>query len=152
MFINKIISSIVVALLGFCFMSDTLYAKCPQIGGYDVFAGANMTLDALDSKKVVSEKEYAGFKKLLVCGAEDEMTMGPALGAFYDGVGAFLIERRVITKQEFDFVKNMAAISGGVKIGGYNPVVLLASFLDLLVKSHVLSQEAAQSILDGSKS
>lgn len=122
-----------------------------SIGGYDVAKIVSSTLNVLKEKNVISEFEQKEFAPSIVKQSADPLTFGPEFVDFYSDLGALLVEKKIVTQKEIDTAKASAAQTGGVKIGGLNPVVLAASYLNILVQKGIVTLPTAQSILDTSK-
>jgi len=122
-----------------------------SIGGYDVAKIAASTLNFLKEKNVISESGEREFSGLLSDWPADPLAIGPSLTNFYSRLGAVLIEKNIASQKEIDDATATAKQSGGVKIGGLNPVLLAASYLNLLVQKGIITLPTAQSILDSAK-
>lgn len=121
------------------------------IGGYDVAKIAVSTLNVLKEKNVISESGKKEFAGLFSDWPTDPLSLGPSFTDFYSRLGAVLIEKNIVTRKDVDNATTTAQQSGGVKIGGYNPVVLAAFYLNILVQKGIISLTTAQSILDKSR-
>ena len=121
------------------------------IGGYDTAMIAQSTLDILQEKGFVGDRDTKGLRALLEAEQVDPLLSNSTIIDFYDCAGRVLTERGLATSAEIAAVRDRAAKSGGVKIGGVNPVVLAASFLDLLVQKGIVSAPRAQTLLDAAK-
>jgi len=132
-------------------MPQDLYAQGVVAGGYNVQKIAEETLKILQEKKVLSDKSLGEFEKLLPAEQIDPLASSSSIIDLYDRLGAYLVERGIASEEDVTAAKIASAESGGIKIGGYNPVVLSASFLNILVKKDIISISKAQFILDSSK-
>jgi len=126
-------------------------AEGASIGGYDVAKIAASTLNVLKEKSVIAEPVEKEFADLLSDWPADPLALGPSFADFYSRLGAVLIEKNIASQKDVDNAATAAAQSGGIKIGGVNPVVLAASYLNILVQKGIITLPAAQSILDSSK-
>ena len=122
------------------------------IGGYDVVKIAKETVSILKEKKLVPESSITSLGALLDVRSSDPLISGTSIVGFYSDLGKLLVEKNIASQKEIDAAKTAAAKSGGVKIGGVNPVVLAASYLDILVRKNLLTLQSAQSVLDSAKS
>lgn len=122
-----------------------------NVGGYDVAAIAASTAGALQKKKELADVPAAELTAPAGTEPSDALASGSAIVDFYDRLGNLLIKRGLVTAGEIENAKQAAVKSGGLKIAGYNPVILAASFLNLLVEKGMISLPEAQSILDSSK-
>lgn len=119
-------------------------------GGYNVTRIAVATLDILKEKGILPESSFKEFSKLLPAKQTDLLSSGSSVIDLYDRLGTFILEKGISSQDDISAAKRLAAEGGGLKIGGYNPVVLFASFLDILVQKDVVSLSEAQHILDES--
>ena len=122
------------------------------IGGYDVVKIAKETVNILKEKNVVPVSSAPELDSRLALQSSDPLVSGTSIVEFYSNLGKLLVEKNMASQKEIDTAKTAAAKSGGVKIGGINPVVLAASYLDLLVQKGIITLPTAQSILDSAKS
>jgi len=135
----------------YAFIPCGLCSDGAVIGGYDVQKIAQTTLKVLHEKKVLPDKQFSEFERLLPAKQSDPLASGTSIIDLYDKLGAFLVEKAIASEEDITAAKKTAAESGGLKIGGYNPVVLSASFLNILVKGNIISLSDAQAVLDSSK-
>jgi len=120
-------------------------------GGYDLEKIAAATAERLIDAGVVKPSDKLEVAAARPSALQDPLVRGADIVAFYDRLGALLVERKIASQQEIDVARKAASESGGVKIGGLNPVVLAASYLDLLVQKGVCTLPEAQSILDAAR-
>ena len=148
----KIVLSTFVVFYLFCFfMPQVLCAEGVVAGGYDVARIAGATLNVLKEKKILSESSFNNLEKLLTPDSKNPLASSSSIIDLYDKIGTYLVEKGIASQEDITAAKTAAAQSGGIKIGGYNPVILSASFLNILVKKNIISLSEAQSILDGAK-
>jgi len=135
----------------YAFIPCGLCSDGAVIGGYDVQKIAQTTLKVLHEKKVLPDKQFSEFEKLLPAKQSDPLASGSSMIDLYAQLGAYLVEKAIASEEDIAAAKTASAESGGIKIGGYNPVILSASFLNILVTKNIISLSEAQSILDSSK-
>ena len=116
-------------------------------GGYNPLKLHDGTVKLLIANNLMSGEETKG---------ESEKTSGVyvtgvnTLQAF-EKLSNILIKNKVITKIDVEFISEKAKQSGGVKIGGYNVIVLYAGLLNQLVVDGKVEQTKAQAVLDSAK-
>lgn len=121
------------------------------VGGYDLEKIEASTVESLTKSGIVTAADEIDVSSVVTTVSKDPLVRGTDIIAFYDRLGAILVKKKILSQQEITVAQNVASKSGGMKIGGLNPVVLAASYLDLLVKKQIISLSEAQNILDTSK-
>jgi len=140
----------ILSLTVFSFVLPVSDGICSEgtIGGYNVSALATKTAALLQSKGVVDGKKAGELDKLIARQPEDPLAAGPGIIEFYKRLGNILISKNIAKRADIDKLKQEATQSGGVKIGGMNPVVLAASYLNFLADRGVITLKEAQNVLD----
>lgn len=128
-------------------------AQTTVIGGYDMNQVADATVDLIAARGLTTQAEATELRQSLAVGkpSSDPLVSGVSIIALYDRIGAILVTKNIATAQEIDAVKKTAAASGGVVIGGVNPVVLAASYLNLFAQKGIITLHQAQLLLDSSR-
>ena len=143
---------IIIAILFLIFASGSLQASSVRIGGYDVEKIVASTLDLLNTKSMVSLEDIKKLQEdVNLQNSTDPLIAGSSLVDFYNKLDELLVKKNIISIEDVNSIKEKSSRSGGVKIGGLNPVVLAALHLDLLVKKNITDIKTAQSILDEAK-
>lgn len=122
-------------------------------GGYNINLLHEGTVELLKNKQIIDANDIKEINSALK--GENSKTgvyaMGvPVLQAF-EKLANVLLKKYPILKSGIDAGMRKASDSGGVKIGGYNIVVLYAGLLDALVNSNMISLAEAQAVLDRAK-
>jgi len=122
------------------------------VGGYDVAKLAYDTISVLESGGVISKAEAGELSGALPKDQpQDTLMASPAVTGVFDRIGTVLMVKGVALASDIESFDKAASESGGLKIAGRNPVVLAASYLDLLARKGVISLQQAQAVLDSSK-
>lgn len=145
---NRIFAIIILSLISLTALN--VLAKT-IVGGYDLDKIAAATVEGISKAGLIDRKEAALLALPVESSSKDPLVRGADVIRFYERIGTVLIEKQLATQQDIETTKKMAAESGGLKIGGLNPVVLAASYLDLLTRNGVITLSEAQSILDSAK-
>jgi hypothetical protein len=132
------------------FLSAVAFAQT-IVGGYDLEKLATSTAQQLANAGVVKPSDKFEIAAVKPSAANDPLVRGADIVAFYDRLGVLLVKKKIASQQEIDAVKKSVSESGGMKTGGLNPVVLAASYLDLLARKGIITLHEAQSILDSAK-
>lgn len=123
-----------------------------KIGGYDMMRLADATLSGLVAKGLLDGKEAE--EVIAAAGrpdTNDPLVAAASFVAMYRRLGDLLVQKEIVERSDILRAEEVAHASGGIKAGGANPVVLAASFLDILVKKGLFSLVDAQKILDDSR-
>ncbi|MFA5811265.1 MAG: hypothetical protein WC956_02915 [bacterium] len=145
---KRILAIIIVLLMG---LASGYVRAQTVVGGYDLEKIAAATVERLTKADVVTPADKLDVSNVRASASSDPLVHGSEVIQFYARLGRILVERKAATPAEIDAVNKAAAKSGGVKIGGLNPAVLAASYLDLLVRKGMLTLQQAQAILDSAK-
>lgn len=148
---KKLLPTIIIAL--FVAMASSAWAgQGVVVGGYDVEKLAADTISALESGGVITKAEAGELCVALPTDQpQDTLMASPAVIGVFDRIGTVLMVKDVALASDVESFNKAAAESGGLKIAGRNPVVLAASYLDLLARKGVISLQKAQFILDTAK-
>lgn len=128
-------------------------AQTTVIGGYEMNQVADATVELIAARGLTTQAEATELRQSLTVRkpSSDPLVSGAPIVALYDRIGAILVAKNITTAQEIDAVKKTAAASGGVVIGGVNPVVLAASYLNLFAQKGIITIHQAQLLLDSSR-
>lgn len=122
------------------------------VGGYDLSRVTAQTLAALVARDLMTREEAASLEAKIAktAGADPLVAAVPVVEA-YAAMADRLVGKGAITRAEADGARKAAAAAPGLKAGGLNPVVLAASWLDLIAKKGIISLEQAQQTLDAAR-
>ena len=134
---------LILVLIGFILPIQSKAEDCKAwMEGYCLSKIAEQTVKALPQKIEISLPQDQ---------EENELIVGNDYLSFYNNLWDKLITNNLATAKEKTKAYDMAAKSGGTKIGGVNLVILAAQTLEQLSNKKIISMRKAQEVLDHAK-
>ena len=115
--------------------------------GYDECGMFNDIIWVSLDRKIIEPKDV---KKINA--ACDEQHRSDPEFCFIDYAAEYLrilVRNKIITKDKYYEIVNNAKSSGGVLVGGYNPLIFCIDILEILLDKKAITKEEGQRIIDG---